>query len=136
MAHNLATHPIHLGLGARACAEPEFTGMAWYADYVTRHGADGVEGRLVSLHTFTQDWDSWEMHPEGEEVVICLDGAITLVQEDAHGNRHEITLKPGECAINPRGVWHTADVAGSARVLFITAGWNTQGRARDEASKG
>lgn len=136
MAHNLATHPIHLGLGASAGAEPEFTGMAWYADYVARHAADGAEGRLVSLHTFTQDWDSWEMHPEGEEVVICLDGAITLIQEDAQGDQQAITLRSGECAINPRGVWHTADVAGSARVLFITAGWNTQGRARDRTSKG
>ncbi|NKJ00311.1 cupin domain-containing protein [Novosphingobium sp. SG707] len=130
MTHNLATHPVHLGLGGTACAEPEFTGMDWYGAYVARHASDGVEGRLVSLHSFTQDWDSWEMHPEGEEVVICLDGEITLIQEDAQGVRQEVALSAGECAINPRGVWHTANVAASARVLFITAGWNTQGRAR------
>jgi len=129
MVANLATHPVHLGLGARASREPEFTGMDWYGPYIARHAADGVEGRLVSLHSFDADWDSWEMHPEGEEVVICLDGAITLVQETEEGLR-EVALGAGGYAINPRGVWHTANIAAHARVLFITAGWGTQGRAR------
>lgn len=126
---HLATHPVHLGPGAGASSEPAFTGMDWYGPYIARHAADGAEGRLVSLHSFTADWDSWEMHPEGEEVVICLDGAITLVQ-DIEGAPRETALGPGDYAINPRGVWHTANVADHARVLFITAGWGTQGRAR------
>ena len=64
---NLTKHPIHLGLGATAEVEPLFTGeMEWYQGYGERHGeADGVEGRLVSMHTFTESWDVWEMHPLG-----------------------------------------------------------------------
>lgn len=133
MAHNLSTHPVHLGLGGAAGAEPEFTGMDWYGPYIERHLADGTEGRLVSMYEFTADWDGWEMHPEGEEVVICLDGEITLVQEDGQGERREIPLTTGGYAINPRGVWHTANVISHARVLFITAGWGTQGRPRNKA---
>ena len=135
MTHDLATHPVHLGLGAAACAEPEFTGMDWYGPYIARHAADGAEGRLVSMHSFAADWDSWEMHPEGEEVVICTAGAFTLIQERPDGTTQAITLNPGQYAINPRGVWHTADIAGDpghrAQAVFITAGWGTQGRPRD-----
>ena len=40
------------------------------------------------------------------------------------------TLQPGEYAINPPGVWHTADVSESATGFFVTAGVGTQGRPR------
>ena len=35
---------------ARATAQPEFTGMEWYAAYSERHAADGAEGRLVLMY--------------------------------------------------------------------------------------
>lgn len=127
----LATNPIHLGLGATAVAEPVFTGsMDWYAGYVERHQADGAEGRLVSLHTFTEPWAMWEMHPHGDEVVICLQGQLTLHQELADGSRRSVALTPGQYAINERGTWHTADVAGEVTALFITAGLGTEHRPR------
>lgn len=127
---NIFSHPIHLGLGATAVSEPEFTGVEWYADYSARHAGDGVEGRLVSMFTFSAPWDSWEMHPNGAEVVICTKGAITLHQEMADGTKARVTLAPGEYAINPPGAWHTADVDGEASALFITSGLGTQHRAR------
>jgi quercetin dioxygenase-like cupin family protein len=126
----LDQQPVHLGLGATAGAEPSFTGMAWYEDYAARHAGDGAEGRLVSLHGFSEDWDMWEMHPHGEEVVVCISGAMTLHQELADGSRTSATLQSGEYAINPRGCWHTADVAGEATALFITAGMGTEHRPR------
>ena len=129
-ATSLFTHPIHLGKGGVADAQPEFTGMPWYAGYVARTAADGTEGRLVSLYTFAESWDSWEMHPAGGEVVTCTAGSITLHQEHADGRCESITLGPGDYAINPPGTWHTADVAESATALFITAGWGTEHRPR------
>ncbi len=130
MPNNLFTHPIHLGLGARALPQPAFTGMEWYADYSARYAADGIEGRLVSLYRFAESWDSWEMHPAGDEVVICLEGRITVHQEHADGSTAAITIGPGDYAINPPGTWHTADVEDEALVLFITAGEGTQHRPR------
>lgn len=129
MAKRLSKHPVHLGLGATAVTQPEFTGMDWYAGYGQRHGDDGKEGRLVSMHTFETPWDSWEMHPEGAEVVVCTEGSVTLVQE-IDGQEVRTTLRPGEYAINEPGVWHTADVDGRATALFITAGVGTQHRKR------
>lgn len=127
---NLMEQPIHLGLGAAAIAQPSFTGMEWYTDYDARHGGDGPEGRLVSMYRFDADWTSWEMHPTGDEVVLCIDGAITLHREHADGTSDSATLGPGDYAINPPGCWHTADIAGHATALFITAGEGTQHRPR------
>jgi quercetin dioxygenase-like cupin family protein len=126
---SLERFPVHLGRGARAVPQPEFSGFEWYADYAARHADDGAEGRLVAIHSFDAPWTSWEMHPAGDEVVVCIAGEITLVQE-LPGGVERVTLRPGDYAINPPGVWHTADVADQARALFITAGMGTEIRPR------
>jgi mannose-6-phosphate isomerase-like protein (cupin superfamily) len=127
---SLFTHPLHLGLGGKALPQPEFDGMSWYEAYTERTAADGGEGRLVSLHRFDADWESWEMHPEGDEVVLCLEGSMVLHQEQPDGSTDRVTLGPGDYAVNGPGVWHTADVAGEALALFITVGSGTTHRPR------
>jgi mannose-6-phosphate isomerase-like protein (cupin superfamily) len=130
-AIDLIRFPLHLGLGATTEVLPEFTGtMDWYETYGHRFAADGKEGRLVSMHSFSGNWDSWEMHPHGSEVVVCLAGTMTLHQELTDGSRRLVVLGPGQCAVNPPGVWHTADVDGPVTALFITAGMGTQHRPR------
>jgi quercetin dioxygenase-like cupin family protein len=126
----LSRFPLHLGLGARATPQPEFTGMEWYEAYGARSAADGAEGRLVTMHRFEGSWTSWEMHPAGDEVVVCIDGEITVIQEIPGESIAAVVLKAGDFAINPPGVWHTADITGTATALFITAGQGTQGRPR------
>jgi mannose-6-phosphate isomerase-like protein (cupin superfamily) len=127
---SLYDFPIHLGRGARAVEEPQFTGMDWYEAYGERHADDLDEGRLVSLFRFEEPWTSWEMHPAGDEVVCCLQGAMTLHQELADGSMRSVELGAGEYAINPRGAWHTADADGPVVALFITAGKGTTHRPR------
>lgn len=122
-------NPVHLGLGATVHSEPEFTGMEWYEEYGARRAADGGEGRLVSMYTLDAPWDAWEMHPHGAELVLCTAGEMTLVQE-IDGKHVGTSLKAGEYAINPPGVWHTADVESPATAVFITAGRGTQHRGR------
>ena len=127
---DLSRHPVHLGLGATVRPQPDFTGgMDWYTAYGERHGGDGTEGRLVSLHSFSASWDTWEMHPRGEELVVCLAGRIVLTQE-TEGQLRTVTLEPHQAVVNPPGVWHTADVSAPATALFITAGWGTEIRPR------
>ncbi len=130
---DLSKVPVHLGLGARCETLPPFDGtMAWYERYGREHARDGVEGRLVSLHTFATDWSTWEMHPKGEELVLVVAGKLTLVQiVDAKRVRTE--LGPGQAAINPRGVWHTAEVREPTTALFITAGEGTDHRTEPPA---
>jgi quercetin dioxygenase-like cupin family protein len=127
---SLYDFPIHLGRGATAAAEPQFTGMEWYAGYEQRHGDDLDEGRLVSLFRFEESWTSWEMHPHGEEVVCVVQGHMTLHQELSDGSRQSVELSPGDYAINPRGAWHTADADEPVVALFITPGKGTANRPR------
>jgi mannose-6-phosphate isomerase-like protein (cupin superfamily) len=128
MPLRLSRNPVHLGLGATCVSEPKIGGIEWYEAYGARHASDGREGRLVSMHTFTAPWDSWEMHPEGSELVVCTAGQMTLIQ-DIDGEHVRTVLHPGEYAINPPGVWHTAD-AERATAVFVTAGVGTQVRNR------
>lgn len=89
---------------------------------------------LVSCHVFDGDWTTAEMHPNGDEVVCLLDGAVTFVlfEPGEGGDRTEqraiVLERPGAFCIVPRGTWHTAKLGpgGRARVLFITAGEGTQ----------
>jgi quercetin dioxygenase-like cupin family protein len=85
---------------------------------------------LVTTLRFTENWQSWEQHPSGEEIVCLISGHVTLIQE-RDGTEHRVPLtRPGEFAVNPRGTWHTADVHEESVVLFITAGEGTTGRPR------
>lgn len=133
LARDLRTFPVHLGPRAGAAIQPAFTGtMEWYADYTGRTEAEDEDGngRLVSMFDFAQDWDSWEMHPAGDEVVVCLAGEMTLIQEHPDGSLHSETIAAGQYLINPAGVWHTANIPVPASALFITAGQGTESRPR------
>jgi quercetin dioxygenase-like cupin family protein len=122
--------PVHLGLGARAVPQEPFDGtLEWYDRYVERNAADGVEGRLVSLATFSEPWAMWEVHPEGDELVVCLSGTVTLHQE-LDGEVRTLELRVGDAVVNPPGAWHTADVDAPATMLFVTAGTGTEHRPR------
>ena len=127
---SLFEFPVHLGRGASAISEPQFTGADWYQAYGLRHQDDLAEGRLVSLFRFEESWSSWEMHPNGEELVCVVQGHLVLHQESAGGAKQSVKLGPGDYAINPRGVWHTADANEPVVALFITPGAGTANRPR------
>jgi uncharacterized cupin superfamily protein len=127
---DLSRFPVHLGSGGTVVQLAEFDGsMEWYDRYGADHESDGADGRLVSLHTFDASWDTWEVHPSGEELVACIAGRITLHQE-IDGEDRRAVLEAGQAIVNPPGVWHTADVDEPATALFITAGRGTQVRPR------
>ncbi len=82
MSTELSENPLHLGLGATAEIQPVLArDIAWHEAYGARNANDGAEGRLVTIHSFSESWSSWEMHPLGSEVVLCTQGRITLIQE-------------------------------------------------------
>jgi mannose-6-phosphate isomerase-like protein (cupin superfamily) len=86
-------------------------------------------GRLVGTFHNAADWDVWEMHPAGDEIVTLLSGAIDVVLEEETGDR-VVELRPGNTCIVPGGVWHTANVHTPGDTLHITRGAGTQHRPR------
>jgi mannose-6-phosphate isomerase-like protein (cupin superfamily) len=128
---DLTTGAIHLGTGARAVPLPDFDWSAEYLEgYQLRFAADGIEGRLVVMVGGGDDWTSWERHPAGEEVVLVVSGRLDLIQRTVDGGERRIPLGPGQAAINPAGVWHTADVHEAGQALFITPGRGTEHEPR------
>jgi mannose-6-phosphate isomerase-like protein (cupin superfamily) len=87
-------------------------------------------GRLVGVFRYERDWDSWEVHPAGDEIVVLLSGAVDLVLDEPGGERI-VALRDRTACIVPRGVWHTANVLGGpAEALHITRGAGTRHRPR------
>ena len=129
-AIDLTTTPIHLGLGSRALP---IEGFAWHPEVLEAYGAavadDGPDGRLVMVFEGSASWDSWERHPAGAEVVICLSGRMTVIRE-IDGDHDRVELGPHEAMINPAGVWHTADVHQPGLFMTITPGLGTEHRPR------
>jgi mannose-6-phosphate isomerase-like protein (cupin superfamily) len=129
-AIDLTTTPLHLGLGSRALA---IDGFAWDPAVLGAYGDavadDGPEGRRVMVFDGDEPWTSWERHPAGDEVVVCLQGRITIIRE-LDGAPDPVALRPGEAMVNPAGVWHTADLDGPTRILAITPGLGTEHRPR------
>ena len=45
-------------------------------------GKRQIAGWLMTAFPQTEDWPSWERHPKGEEILVMLKGALTLVFDD------------------------------------------------------
>lgn len=86
-----------------------------------------VLGTLVTAFVSTADWPHSEMHPEGEEVLVQLEGEMTLILDEPGGERR-VEMAPGSTCVVPRGVWHRALVPNISRFLAITYGAGTQHR--------
>ncbi len=88
--------------------------------------ADG--GWLVSRFTHEGDWDHWEMHPEGDEVLTALSGGCTFHLEMG-GTVQDVPLVEGRTLVIPAGIWHRATGDSPTEILALTAGSGTQHRA-------
>ncbi len=82
------------------------------------------QGWLISEFAFTEDWPNWEMHPEGDEFVYLLSGAVELHLE-RDGAVETIVLEGSGAVLVPRGVWHTAKLRAPSRMLHVTRGAGT-----------
>lgn len=84
-----------------------------------------ASGWLVTEFTFSENWESWEMHPEGDELVYLLSGEVEMLLQLPSGTTGTHIYERGAILV-PRGVWHTARVMCPSRMLFITRGAGTQ----------
>lgn len=91
-------------------------------------GERRLDGRLITAARSTEDWPHWEMHPEGEELVVLLRGKVTLVVERDGRELRQTLEAPGQAWLNRRGDWHRAIVHEPSEMLFITHGAGTQHR--------
>jgi len=84
-------------------------------------------GTLVAGFVSTEDWPHWEMHPAGEEVLVLIEGRMTLILDEPAGERR-LEMAPGSTCVVPRGVWHRALVPETSRFIGLTYGAGTTHR--------
>lgn len=84
--------------------------------------------RLLIRSRQTQNWQHWERHPIGEEVIIQISGHTILVL-DCNDGIQEVTLRGSQTVIIPRKCWHTMRVQEPADMIFITPGEGTEHRS-------
>jgi len=131
---DLSSTPIHIGseVNAENPAVPlpdfGFDGPSFEA-YIAAHCKPGAPGRLIMIETTATDWPAWECHTDGDEIVIVLEGKGEFIQE-IDGEKHRTSVSPGVAIINPKDVWHTADVSEPLRAIYITPCPGTKHRER------
>jgi mannose-6-phosphate isomerase-like protein (cupin superfamily) len=68
-----------------------------------------------------------EMHPDGDELLYVLSGAVTVTLELSGGNT-EVDLDGGDAIVVPQGVWHQITIREPGQLLHITPGPNGDAR--------
>ncbi|MAE96953.1 MAG: cupin [Deltaproteobacteria bacterium] len=127
---DLGSTPIHIGPGSRTIPIADFGfDVASFEAYIAAHCRPGEPGRLIMVETTPSDWPSWECHGEGDEIVIVLEGRAEFIQEIG-GEERRMPVRPGVTLINPKGIWHTADVQESLTAIYITPCPGTEHRER------
>jgi mannose-6-phosphate isomerase-like protein (cupin superfamily) len=90
---------------------------------VDRNAAAG--GMLVTASTAGGNSRHWEMHPNGDEALVLLEGEARVVFERSAGDEvHD--MAPGATLIVPQGTWHRAETRRGYRMLYMTFGSGTQ----------
>lgn len=124
---DLLKDAVHLG--APSSALPVFDFSHDYDAYQAAFCKEDDPGRLVCLYETKSDWEAWEAHPAGDELVLVLSGKAEFLQE-VDGEERRVIVGPHQAIINPPGVWHTANVLEPFLALFVTPGPGTMHRPR------
>lgn len=88
-----------------------------------------LRGFFASAYEMDADWDHWEMHPAGDEVLVLLDGEAVMILE-GDGVERRCPMQKGTTLVVPAGAWHRAEVKETCRLLAITFGRGTEHRSR------
>lgn len=116
----------YLRLRPDASVEPLPTGHDFWQRVMSGKLGDFHNEYLVITGSYDKDWPTWEMHPNGDEVVMLLEGSTTLVLE-IDGRERLVELSESTVyVVVPRGTWHTSRTRKTCRMLFITPGEGTQ----------
>jgi mannose-6-phosphate isomerase-like protein (cupin superfamily) len=89
-----------------------------------------IDGFTVGAPYLTGDAPhDGEMHPDGDELLFLVDGAVSVRLELPEGHTI-VELTAGDALVVPRGVWHLVTLRQPGRLVHITPGPNGEARLR------
>jgi mannose-6-phosphate isomerase-like protein (cupin superfamily) len=87
-----------------------------------------ADGRVLALHHASGPHDvhypTWEMHPEGDELLILLSGSLSVELREEETER-TAPLSPQAALVVPAGVWHRVIVHEPSVLIAVTPCHNT-----------
>src|SRR3954447_14849351 len=81
-----------------------------------------IDGVTVGAPELTGDAPhDGEVHPDGDELLFLVSGAVTL-QLELPGGERLVELGAGDAVVVPQGVWHKITLREPGRLVHITPG--------------
>lgn len=81
-----------------------------------------IDGFTIGAPRITGDAPhDGEMHPDGDELLYLISGAVTVTLELADGNVL-VELGAGDAVVVPKGVWHKITMREPGQLVHITPG--------------
>ena len=93
-----------------------------------------IDGVTIGAPELTGDAPhDGEVHPDGDELLYLVSGAVTVRLELPGGDR-TVDLGAGDALVVPQGIWHQVSLREPGRLIHITPG--PHGDARPLGSAG
>jgi mannose-6-phosphate isomerase-like protein (cupin superfamily) len=89
--------------------------------------AESQNGWLMSAFMMEKDLPMWELHHNGEEVLVMMSGNIDVIFE-IEGQPRTLTLGAGQACVVPRKTWHTIKVKEPGQLLALSFVHGTEHR--------
>ena len=81
-----------------------------------------IDGVTIGAPMLTRDAPHLgEMHPDGDELLYLVSGAVTVKLELPEGDR-TVELGAGQAVVVPQGIWHRIWLREPSRLVHITPG--------------
>src|SRR3954451_23123053 len=87
-----------------------------------------IDGLTIGAPMITGDAPhDGEMHPDGDELLHLVTGAVTVRLELPDGDVH-VELGAGDAIVIPQGIWHQITMREPGQLIHITPGPNGDAR--------
>lgn len=123
-ALHLAEHCVFLAGGGHMSPH------ARTADFFRNAATDPAfsNGYVLAVHNVTTPQDVhypvWEMHPDGDELLIVISGALSAEYRENDAIR-SVALPQLSALVVPSGLWHRLVVAAPSVLMAVTPRHNT-----------
>ncbi len=96
--------------------------QAWLVEQVPGRPPHRIDGFTIGAPIITADAPhDGEMHPDGDELLHLVSGAVT-VRFELDGGETLVELGSGDAVVVPKGVWHKITMREPGQLIHITPG--------------